>query len=198
MVSHSWAKTMVASQHNAIDEPLLTKPFCEPQDISDNSLSKITACICDSDLCNSYRGPGEKKPDLLPVHILTQNDPIPLNQAGRKQSLVPEEETRKASIPRNNKNKNKVSRKESDSLPDKNPKPQSPGRTGPRQTFHPDQPGLRCYSCGSLLNPNKKCDTFNREDKNQVQTCLKDEACLMYSWTKSSTQTGEIYISKFD
>ena len=61
----------------------------------------------------------------------------------------------------------------------------------PKQTFHADLPGLQCYSCGSLLNPNKKCDEFSRTDKNQVQTCLKDEACLMYSWKKSPTETGK-------
>ena len=68
---------------------------------------------------------------------------------------------------------------------------QTRGRT-PHQTFHPDQPGLQCYSCGSLLNPNKKCDEFSRTDNTQVQTCLKDEACLMYSWKKSSTETATL------
>ena len=61
-----------------------------------------------------------------------------------------------------------------------------------RPTFHPDQPGLQCYSCGSLLNPNKKCDEFSRTDPDQVQTCLKDEACLMYSWKKSATETATL------
>ncbi len=37
-----------------------------------------------------------------------------------------------------------------------------------KQTFHEDKPGLQCYSCGSLLNPNKKCDAFSRQDRNQV------------------------------
>ena len=63
---------------------------------------------------------------------------------------------------------------------------------GPQQTFHPDKVGLQCYSCGSLLNPNKKCDEFSRTDNSQVQTCLKDEACLMYSWKKSPTETGQM------
>ena len=62
----------------------------------------------------------------------------------------------------------------------------------PNQTFHPDLPGLQCYSCGSLLNPNKKCDEFSRTEKSQVQTCLKDEACLMYSWKKSATETATL------
>ena len=69
-------------------------------------------------------------------------------------------------------------------------RPQS--SAAPKQTFHPDQPGLQCYSCGSLLNPNKKCDQFSRTDKSQVQTCLKDEACLMYTWKKSPTETATL------
>ena len=60
------------------------------------------------------------------------------------------------------------------------------------QSVHEDKPGLQCYSCGSLLNPNKKCDQFSRSDKTQVQTCLKDEACLMYSWKKSATETATL------
>ena len=64
--------------------------------------------------------------------------------------------------------------------------------TRPKQSFHPDQVGLQCYSCGSLLNPNKKCDEFSREDPAQVQTCLKDEACLLYSWRKSATETATL------
>ena len=68
---------------------------------------------------------------------------------------------------------------------------QTRGRAS-HQAFHPDLPGLQCYSCGSLLNPNKKCDEFSRTDTAQVQTCLKDEACLMYSWKKSSTETATL------
>ena len=61
----------------------------------------------------------------------------------------------------------------------------------PHQTFHPDKVGLQCYSCGSLLNPDSDCQEFSRTEPSQVQTCLEDEACLMYSWRKSSTQTGK-------
>ena len=164
----------------------MTKSFCDPQDISDGPQSKISACLCHSDLCNSYRGSGEKRPELLPVHILTQNDPIPLSSPGGRQALVPQEEPRKASTSNRNKNPRK-----DDSTQKRNPQPQESSRNTAQQSFHPDQPGLQCYSCGSLLNPNKKCDTFDREDKTQVQTCLRDEACLMYSWKKSSTETGK-------
>ena len=159
----------------SIDDPLVTKPYCDPQDISDGPQSKITACLCDSDLCNSYRGPGEKRPELLPVHVLPQNDPIPLDLAGKKPNLVPEKETFN----------NRDDKKE---IPEIKERPRSKAK----QSFHPDQAGLQCYSCGSLLNPNKKCDTFNREDETQVQTCLKDEACLMYSWKKSATETCKL------
>ena len=60
------------------------------------------------------------------------------------------------------------------------------------QSFHPSRPGLQCYSCGSLLNPNKRCDQFNRTAPAQVQTCLSDEACLMYTWRKSPTETATL------
>ena len=33
---------------------------------------------------------------------------------------------------------------------------------------------------------------FDKGDKSQVQTCLKDEACLMYSWKKSPTEVATL------
>ena len=50
--------------------------------------------------------------------------------------------------------------------------------------------GLRCFSCGSLLDPNRQCDAFNPKDVTQVQTCGHDEACLLYTWKKSNTEKG--------
>ena len=61
----------------------------------------------------------------------------------------------------------------------------------PHQTFHPAQVGLQCYSCGSLLNPASDCQEFSRTEPGQVQTCLQDEACLLYSWNKSHTEVGK-------
>jgi hypothetical protein len=52
------------------------------KDISESSLSRITACLCESDLCNVFRAPEEKRPDLLPVRKLPQTDPLPLDSQG--------------------------------------------------------------------------------------------------------------------
>lgn len=55
-----------------------------------------------------------------------------------------------------------------------------------------DVPALRCYSCGSLLSGNQNCTQFNATDPRQIQFCKPDEACLMYSWSKSDTQRGNL------
>ena len=59
-----------------------------------------------------------------------------------------------------------------------------------------DNKSLRCYSCGSLLSPDKNCTQFNSSDPAQVQTCSADEACLMYTWFKSSTEKGTYQVSQ--
>ena len=48
---------------------------------------------------------------------------------------------------------------------------------------------LQCFSCGSLLDPSRECDKFNNRDPEQVQTCAPNEACLLYAWEKSPTET---------
>ena len=48
---------------------------------------------------------------------------------------------------------------------------------------------LQCFSCGSLLDPTRTCDKFNNRDPQQVQTCAPNEACLLYAWEKSPTET---------
>ena len=45
--------------------PLVPRPSCQPQTISDSS--GISACLCTSDLCNSYKTSEEKKPAQLPA-----------------------------------------------------------------------------------------------------------------------------------
>ena len=54
-------------------------------------------------------------------------------------------------------------------------------------------PGLQCFSCGSLLNPDKEdCESFDRTNRSHSQTCLKGEACLLYSWRKSALETATL------
>jgi hypothetical protein len=53
-----------------------------------------------------------------------------------------------------------------------------------------DGAGLNCFSCGSLLDPSRKCDKFDPSDPSQVQVCGRNEACLLYTWKKSGSDTG--------
>lgn len=58
------------------DQPLLVpRPSCQPQTISDSS--DISACLCTSDLCNSYKTSEEKKPALLPDRRPKKSRPVP-------------------------------------------------------------------------------------------------------------------------
>jgi len=107
--------------------PLRPRAACQPEQIS----TSVSACLCDSDLCNSLAGEG---------------------QEGREPGR---------------------------------------GETAPALVSPAPRPGLQCYSCGSLLNPNKKCDEFRRIEE-QVETCREDEACLLYSWRKSATETATL------
>ena len=50
---------------------------------------------------------------------------------------------------------------------------------------------LSCFSCGSLLFPEKTCETFDPSDPSQVQVCPEGDACLLYSWKKSKNETGK-------
>ena len=51
---------------------------------------------------------------------------------------------------------------------------------------------LQCFSCKSLLDPSKECDEFSNRDPNQVGTCGSNEACLLYAWKKSPTETCKL------
>ena len=51
---------------------------------------------------------------------------------------------------------------------------------------------VKCYSCGSLFNrESPNCPKFQSENKAQRATCEPGEACLLYEWRKSKTETGE-------
>ena len=48
-----------------VDDPLVAKPYCDPLDISENSISRVTACLCETDLCNAFRSASEKIPSRV-------------------------------------------------------------------------------------------------------------------------------------
>ena len=57
------------------DQPLIPRASCQPQPVSDSS--DISACLCTSDLCNSYKTSDEKKPTKLPPRRPPQSPTVP-------------------------------------------------------------------------------------------------------------------------
>ena len=164
-----------------IENPLRVRPWCDITDISEGG-TQSQACLCDSDLCNNGDSDGES--------FDTQEDTLPSlsDQNSIKTFISP---TTQAPIRRN---------------PVTPPPTQAPTQIitrdrKPVQTTSrynnfeeetrvsvpdlPDSPGLQCFTCGSLLEPDKECD-FNPSDPSQRKTCGPGEACLLYSWRSSA------------
>jgi hypothetical protein len=50
---------------------------------------------------------------------------------------------------------------------------------------------VQCFSCGSLFSrENSTCGAFDRNAASQKTTCKEGEGCLLYTWQKSTTETG--------
>ena len=140
----------------SVSAPVLVSPRCQPQDISQSSLTQVSACLCDSDLCNAgdTQSPGQS----------------PGARARDKKAKVIQEIPRTSPREKKQRSGELVKVKEADT-----------------------SPGLQCFSCGSLLNPEKEdCQTFDRTNISHTQTCLKGEACLLYTWRKSATETATL------
>ena len=60
--------------------------------------------------------------------------------------------------------------------------------TTPAPYSLPDTVGLQCHSCGSLLDPDQQCDSFDPSDPGQTQTCKVGEACLLYTYSQTPGQ----------
>ena len=65
------------------DTPLVPRSKCTPQYVSDSN--QISACLCNTDLCNSYRSADEVKPDVLPVRTVPQARPIPVSGGSQQE-----------------------------------------------------------------------------------------------------------------
>ena len=68
-------------------------------------------------------------------------------------------------------------------------RPQSSRPVSRRPSSNSNGP-LKCFSCGSLLGATSNCTDFNPSDPKQVQVCGVNEACLLYKWKKSATETA--------
>ena len=52
---------------------------------------------------------------------------------------------------------------------------------------------IRCWSCGSLFSTESNhCQAFNSQDPTQLKTCGEGEACLYYTWRKSSSEKSSV------
>ena len=114
------------------------------------------------------------------------------NEIQRKE--IHKDDFRRNEIQRNDIRQNEITRQEP---PRREPvrKEVEPARQvpPPSNSRLPDKTaGLQCFSCGSLLNPDAVCDKFDPTDPSQVQTCGSGEACMMYSWSKSDTETATL------
>ena len=177
-----FSKSVVLGTAN---NPLVAKPYCEPTDISENSISRVTACLCETDFCNAYRSDGEKtRPRASQQSSVSQS-----NRRQQEKESKAHRNRESESPSRNSKNRepNTPRNREIEETPRS---PKKPSKPTTKQEYHPDKAGLQCFSCGSLLNPDAKCDEFSPTNISMTQTCLKGESCLMYTWKKSSSETG--------
>ena len=60
-------------------------------------------------------------------------------------------------------------------------------------TTTPPRSKIRCWSCGSLFSTESNhCQAFNSQDPTQLKTCAEGEACLYYTWRKSSSEKSSV------
>ena len=86
---------------------------------------------------------------------------------------------------------NQIPESPKSSVPNEEPfrKPETTTTRRPARPQSSNGP-LKCFSCGSLLGASSNCTDFNPSDPNQVQVCGVNEACLLYKWKKSATETA--------
>jgi hypothetical protein len=170
-----------------VDNPLVAKPYCDPLDISENSISRVTACLCETDLCNAFRSGGEK-----PSPRVNQQSSVPTsNKRQQENESNSDRNSERDSNPRSSSDR-QPSPSRNREIEETPRRPKNPPKPIAKQIYHPDKTGLQCFSCGSLLNPDAKCDEFSRTNISLTQTCLKGESCLMYTWKKSATETATL------
>lgn len=146
-----------------LDNPLRAAPTCELRDISEGD-QKVFACLCETNLCNSYRSPDEPRPAISEKTIEKPNTLRDLLVADRVSSST-------------------VRAPSSARVKDKELQLDNSSPTLPATVR-----SLRCYKCGDLFNPDTRCESGNT----QTETCQEGEACLLYRWQKSPQETAMV------
>ena len=147
-----------------VDDPLVAKPYCDPLDISENSISRVTACLCETDLCNAFRSASEKIPSRVNQQSSEpkrKNPPSSKSNRRQQENDSQRNSDRESNSQRSsdqgsnsqsNRNQGSNSNQKSNSNINReiDETPRSPKiseRPSARQVFHPDKAGLQCYSC---------------------------------------------------
>eukprot|EP00095_Tigriopus_kingsejongensis_P001321 maker-scaffold249_size238305-snap-gene-1.13 protein:Tk01321 transcript:maker-scaffold249_size238305-snap-gene-1.13-mRNA-1 annotation:"PREDICTED: collectin-12-like" len=188
-----------------ITNPLRASRTCDVRDISEFKSSSIMACICDTDKCNvggtsvTANSPGgfpgsrdstpeEPKSSQKTTLVLTDEETSILGGLGNLNANTRDPPTRSPATRRPNTRQTTTTRRPATRAPATRPPPPPTRDSRPPQSPSGGGGQLQCFSCGSLFNPDKKCDKFDPSDPSLIQTCGPGEACLLYSWEKS---TGE-------
>ena len=180
----------------SINDPLTVTSGCQVKDISEDASAQVEACFCDSDLCNDNTGSAgafinnqprydDELINSAPIIATTTSTrrPIIQRQPAVSSSTTPSPRRRVETVTE----PDPVSIIGLTSTTQKNfifndiTQKQTP-LINPNL---PDKPGLQCFSCGSLFNPDSTCDQFDQSNPSQIQTCKTGEACLYYSWLVS-------------
>ena len=113
-----------------LDNPLRAAPTCDLADISEGD-QKVFACLCETNLCNSFRSPGEPRPDLSEKTIEKPNILKGLMSPGRVSSSTP-----RAPGSATSKDNSQLGNSTA--------------------TLPHTVRSLRCYKCGDLFNPDTR------------------------------------------
>ena len=172
------------------------------KDITDDQTGSIQACLCETELCNNdhhveLQSEGEilaeendeEESGVESVLTTTKRSllttlPI-LGEIVKKSEIINTEldieETPRAGAGF------KVSLDTSQSLEDDLAEAEQEEGEG-----EGEEGGVRCYSCGSLLSPDQSCPTFDPQAREQIVRCGPGEACLLYTWARSHSQSATI------
>ena len=187
------------SAAGSVSAPLVARPDCVLEDISEDGSGAIRACLCQRDMCNSGdtgdpdtgdsgdSGDTGDTGDSVPSSPVTTL-PI-LAQIVQKPSPQPPPAVNTAAG--------------GGHLQDLQERPRAGAGfrvnldTGNflqlEEELEEGGAGLRCYSCGSLLAPaaaDPPCSASNSSWRGEVRSCGPGQACLLYTWARGA-HTGE-------
>lgn len=180
----------------SIDNPLEAQTGCNPTQVEEGDDSVI-ACLCNDDYCNGFdvgrqseaprREPPRQPPRTQPPRTKPPRTQPPRTQRPRTQP--PRTQPPRTQPPRTQPPRTQPPRTQSPRTQPSRNKPSQ--RQPPPQRSDPNR--VLCHQCGSFFSANgDDCEQFDRYSEDQRNYCDPGQACLYYSWQKSSTETSAI------